>query len=101
MDPPDLISSSEDLLPRELEAAMDTIAYNLDSPVEGASAATKRRASRARQRSQVLRRGLLAADVVAALASGLLTGLTTGMSLGEMAAVALVLLVGTVLFAFF
>jgi exopolysaccharide biosynthesis polyprenyl glycosylphosphotransferase len=80
---------------------MDTIAYNLDSPVEGASAATKRRASRARQRSQVLRRGLLAADVVAALASGLLTGLITGMSLGEMAAVALVLLVGTVLFAFF
>src|SRR5271155_4417909 len=72
-----LISSPKPLLPREIQAAMDSIAFDYDyeSSVEPTHEADSARAgsSRARERSVVLRRLLLSADTISAVLAGLLT----------------------------
>jgi exopolysaccharide biosynthesis polyprenyl glycosylphosphotransferase len=80
---------------------MDSLAYNLDGTLETHSALGAPGArSRAEQRSAVLRRFLLTADIFAALLAGILSGLVFGMSIAETGALTLVLLGGSVLLAF-
>jgi exopolysaccharide biosynthesis polyprenyl glycosylphosphotransferase len=91
-------------VPTELPTAMDGVTYNYDynpsveppSPTL-ASIAT---GSRASQRSTVLRRLLLAADLSSALLAGIVSGLIFGLDVPSATALILVLMSGSVLLAF-
>lgn len=83
---------------------MDGIAYKYDyDPSTGpaTAGAAVMRDSRASQRAVVLRRALLAADIVAAIAAGLLSGLIFGLDLSATAALSAALLGSSVIIAFF
>jgi exopolysaccharide biosynthesis polyprenyl glycosylphosphotransferase len=67
-----VISSSQQLLPKDLEAAMESIAYESGIP-SSAVAGELRDSSRARNRSIFLQRLLLGADLIATAVAGILT----------------------------
>jgi exopolysaccharide biosynthesis polyprenyl glycosylphosphotransferase len=90
------------VLPKEIQAAMDSIAYDYEThPTSlqqlGASPA---RSSRATERSIVLRRLLLGADLASAFLAGLLTALVFSVPIGQALGLTAVLLVGSVVLAF-
>src|SRR5690349_22061691 len=80
---PDLASSHERIVPTGIHALMDSFAYDtsasLDLPAQLDTARSEGGRSRARERSIVLRRLLLAADVFSAALGGLLTSLIFGL----------------------
>jgi exopolysaccharide biosynthesis polyprenyl glycosylphosphotransferase len=98
------ISSPKPLLPTEIQAAMDSIAYDYEyelaagrlRPVD----AGPFRSSPATERSTVLRRLLLAADLVAAALGGLLTAVFFGIALSTALTLTAGLMVGTVAVSF-
>ncbi len=83
---------------------MDSIAFDYDyeTSVETKHRADSARAgsSRARERSTVLRRVLLSADIASAVLGGLLTALLLGVPLASALALTAVLLAGSILLAF-
>jgi exopolysaccharide biosynthesis polyprenyl glycosylphosphotransferase len=82
---------------------MDSIAYNYDydSPVNStASLSGLSGTSRASERSTVLRRVLLAADLASAAIAGVLSALVFGLDISSAAALTLVLMGGSILLAF-
>ena len=80
---------------------MDSLAHNYDyDAAEAAAQSHLRRRSPASDRSAVLRRVLLTADLGAALFAGLLSGLIFGLDLASTAALTLVLMGGSVVLAF-
>ncbi len=101
MEPSKLISSPESTLPTEIQAAMDTIAYDYESApgLHTVGTASARR-SPATERATVLRRLLLGADLVAAALAGLLTSLVFAVSPTDALALAATLMVGSVALAF-
>jgi exopolysaccharide biosynthesis polyprenyl glycosylphosphotransferase len=95
-----LISSSEELLPTEIQAAMDGIPFHYDYEHSHQIDAARAGASRASERSAVLRRLLLTADCASAALGGFLTALLFAVPLSSALALTAVLLVGSVLLAF-
>jgi exopolysaccharide biosynthesis polyprenyl glycosylphosphotransferase len=80
---------------------MDSLTYNLEGTIENQPApGAVRELSRAGQRSAVLRRFLLGADIFAAVLAGGLSGLVFGMTILEVGVLTLALLGGSVLLAF-
>ena len=80
---------------------MDSLAYDLDAALESPTLAASRRSSRSRQRTNVLRRLLLTADVISSILAGLITGFVLGFSGSEIAALTVTLVAGLVILAFF
>ncbi len=105
MERPKLISSRERLLPKEIQAAMDSIAY--DYELESAHGGLRKvgpmriRASAAAERSFALRRLLLFADLGAAAVGGLLVTLLFGISAPSGLVLTGSLMLGSVVLAFF
>jgi exopolysaccharide biosynthesis polyprenyl glycosylphosphotransferase len=80
---------------------MDSIVSNLDAAIDAPALRASSLTSPAKQRSNVLRRLLLMADVLSTLLAAVVTGLIAGLALGQIAILALVLVGGLVLLAFF
>jgi exopolysaccharide biosynthesis polyprenyl glycosylphosphotransferase len=99
-----LISSRERLLPTEIQAAMDSIAYEYE--LESARGSLRRvgpvriRASAATERSTALRRLLLLADLCAAALAGLISALIFSVGAGDALALTAALMAGSVVIAF-
>jgi exopolysaccharide biosynthesis polyprenyl glycosylphosphotransferase len=95
-----VISSSEQLLPKDLEAAMESLAY--DSAVGQAHPASQAegRTSRASNRASFLQRLLFAADLLSAGAGGVIAALIFGVSLGDTGILVLTLMACWTLLAF-
>jgi exopolysaccharide biosynthesis polyprenyl glycosylphosphotransferase len=79
---------------------MDSIAYNYQYEAESASTARRARPSRASQRSILLRRLLLAADVISALLGSIVISVLFALDLTDGAILAVTLMTGSVLSAF-
>jgi exopolysaccharide biosynthesis polyprenyl glycosylphosphotransferase len=99
-----LVSSQERLLPTEIQAAMDSIAYEYE--LESARGSLRKvgpvriHASAAAERSTALRRLLLMADLVAAVVGGLIAGIAFALSAIEVLALSGALMAGSVTIAF-
>jgi exopolysaccharide biosynthesis polyprenyl glycosylphosphotransferase len=101
MEPSKLISSPEPVLPTEIQAAMDSIAYDYESPagLHSVGSASMHR-SPATERAAVLRRLLLIADLAAAALAGLLTSLIFSVPATDALLLTGSLMVGSVALAF-
>jgi exopolysaccharide biosynthesis polyprenyl glycosylphosphotransferase len=80
---------------------MDSIASNFDAAIDNPALRASRLTSPARQRSTVLRRLLLTADIASTLVAAVITGLITDLGVDQIAILALVLVGGMVLLSFF
>jgi exopolysaccharide biosynthesis polyprenyl glycosylphosphotransferase len=96
-----LTSSSGAPLPTDEDAFMSGLAYNYDAVGPPSSTvAASLTGSRASQRSTVLRRVLLAADIGSAFVAGLVAALIFSLDLPSTAALLLILIGGSVVLAF-
>jgi exopolysaccharide biosynthesis polyprenyl glycosylphosphotransferase len=95
-----VISSSEQLLPKDLEAAMESLAYDPAVGQAHPAAHASGRTSRASNRASFLQRLLFAADLLSGCAGGLIVALIFGVSLGDAAIMALTLMASWTLLAF-
>jgi exopolysaccharide biosynthesis polyprenyl glycosylphosphotransferase len=102
MAPSKLISSSDPELPKEIQAAMDTLTYDYDyeSATGLRHVGGQARSSAATDRGQVLRRLLLGADLASAALAGLLTSLIFATSPGSALILTAFLMVASVTLAF-
>jgi exopolysaccharide biosynthesis polyprenyl glycosylphosphotransferase len=102
---PDLVSSRERIVPTGIHTIMDSFAYestaSLDLPAQLETARVADGRSLARERSIVLRRLLLVADVVAAALGGLLTSLVFGLGLSTGVLLTAAVMAGSVMLSFF
>jgi exopolysaccharide biosynthesis polyprenyl glycosylphosphotransferase len=101
MEPSKLISSPGPVLPTEIQAAMDSIAYDYESTtgLRSVGSASARR-SPATERATALRRILLTADIGAAALAGLLTALLFSVPATDALLLTAALMVGSIVLAF-